>query len=169
MDGKLSSNLIVERKSDIFKLFYPQVGTEPELTQVPKQSNEIRQQRVESYLRKMPQNQRLYDRLLNSGYSNMLWKDGIQITVQTNGSLNIEENLRQTLLASFNEYVDLLKQLGIPVIKLEGKDVKIHEVFSDDLTITDLKGRRAVVIKVEVFSINEKFCNVSSKFNIIDD
>ena len=87
----------------------------------------------------------------------MLWKDDIQIIVQTNGSLNIEENLRQTLLASFNEYVDLLKQLGIPVIKIEGNDVKIHEVFSDDLTITDLKGRRAVVIKVKYSVLMKSF------------
>ena len=66
----------------------------------------------------------------------------------TDGSLYIEENLRQTLLASFNEYVELLKQLGIPSVKIEGKPVKIHEIFSDDLTINDLKGRRAIVVKV---------------------
>jgi len=89
----------------------------------------------------------LYNRLLNFGYKSGLWSDEIKVTVTTDGGLNTEENLRQTLLASFTEYIQLLKQLGIPMVKIEGKYMQISEIFADDLTINDLKGRRAIVVK----------------------
>ena len=80
-----------------------------------------------------------------------MWSDEVKVTVTTDGSLNTEENLRQTLLASFTEYVQLLKQLGIPMVKIEGKFIQISEIFADDLTINDLKGRRAIVVKVGMY------------------
>ena len=103
---------------------------------------------LEHYLRDLPENVRVHERLVSVGYSERIWCDEIKVNVVTDGSLNIEENLRQTLFASFAEYVDLLKQLGVPYVKIEGKDVKINEIFSDDLTMTDLKGRRAIAVKV---------------------
>ena len=80
-----------------------------------------------------------------------MWSDEVKVTVTTDGSLNTEENLRQTLLASFTEYIQLLKQLGIPMVKVEGKFIQISEIFADDLTINDLKGRRAIVVKVGIY------------------
>ena len=107
-----------------------------------------RNESLERYLRDLPENVRVHERLVSVGYSERIWYDEIKVNVVTDGSLNIEENLRQTLFASFAEYVDLLKQLGVPYVKIEGKDVKINEIFSDDLTMTDLKGRRAIAVKV---------------------
>ncbi|XP_065061836.1 uncharacterized protein LOC135688772 isoform X1 [Rhopilema esculentum] len=107
-----------------------------------------RNESLERYLRNLPENVRVHERLVTVGYSERIWCDEIKVNVVTDGSLNIEENLRQTLLASFTEYVDLFKQLGVPYVKIEGKDVKINEIFSDDLTMTDLKGRRAIAVKV---------------------
>ena len=112
--------------------------------------NQRREKMVEDYLNSLPQNRCLYNRLLSCGYKENIWSDEIKITVTTDGCLNTEENLRQTLLASFTEYTELLKQLGIPIVKIEGKCVKICDIFSDDLTINDLKGRRAIVVKVTV-------------------
>ena len=89
--------------------------------------------------------------MLNFGYKSGLWSDEIKVTVTTDGGLNTEENLRQTLLASFTEYIQLLKQLGIPMVKIEGKYMQISEIFADDLTINDLKGRRAIVVKVGIY------------------
>lgn len=112
---------------------------------------EWREKIVENYFKKLPQNVCLLDRLLGSGYEEGLWREETKITVTTDGRLNIDENLRQTLLGSFGAYVELLKQLGIQMVKIDGKFVKIHEIFSDDLTINDLKGKRAIVVKVRIF------------------
>ena len=114
-----------------------------------------REKVVEDYLNSLPQNRCLYDRLLACGYKEDIWSKEIEITVTTDGSLNTEENLRQTLLASFTEYTELLKQLGVPMVKIEGKYVKISDIFSDDLTINDLKGRRAIVVKVSFQNCQE--------------
>ena len=38
---------------------------------------------------------------------------GITLTVKTDGSHSLEENMRQTLLACYREFSDILKQLNI--------------------------------------------------------
>ncbi len=100
------------------------------------------------HLKDIPANKKILQRLQDCGYKLSMFDDDIVITVQTTGGLNIEENLRQTLLALFIGYLELLKQLGIPAIKIGEKSVKLEEIFSDELTLNELKGRRAIVVKV---------------------
>ncbi len=100
------------------------------------------------HLKDIPANKKILQRLQDCGYKLSMFDDDIVITVQTTGGLNIEENLRQTLLALFIGYLELLKQLGISAIKIGEKSVKLEEIFSDELTLNELKGRRAIVVKV---------------------
>ena len=112
-----------------------------------------RKTNLEKYLSDIPTNKDVYERLLNCGYETELWKNVHEVTIKTDGTMNVEENLRQTLLASFREYAELLKQLGIPSITVDGKEVKSDEVFSDDLMLSELKGRRTIVVKVITVSL----------------
>ena len=41
-----------------------------------------------------------------------------------------------------------MERLGIPSVVVDGKNVKNREVFSDELSLLDLKGRRSIVVKV---------------------
>ena len=70
------------------------------------------------------------------------------LQVTTDGEFNLEENLRQSLLTCYAEYVEIMERLGIPSVVVDGTNVKNREVFSDELSLLDLKGRRSIVVKV---------------------
>ncbi len=40
------------------------------------------------------------------------------MVVKTDGSLSLEENLRQNLLACFTEFADILKQMGVTHVSI---------------------------------------------------
>ena len=68
--------------------------------------------------------------------------------VTTDGEFNLEENLRQSLLTCYAEYVEIMERLGIPSVVVDGTHIKSGEVFTDELSLVDLKGRRSIVVKV---------------------
>lgn len=99
-------------------------------------------------LASLPWNVSKREKLISSGYSSLLWCEKISIKVETNGQLNLEENLRQTLLSCFTEYCELLRQLGIPSVLVDGSQLKVEDIFTEEYPLTELKGRRAIVVKV---------------------
>ena len=108
-------------------------------------------------LLKIPGNELKISQLLSKGYDSSLWTDNIEIKVETSGRLNLEENTRQTLLSLYQEYVQLLQQLGIPHIHIDGKNIAIGDIFSDEHSLAELKGRRAITVKVVCFCL---ICNL---------
>ena len=42
----------------------------------------------------------------------------MSLSVQTDGSYSLEENMRQTLLACYTEFADILKQMAITHVRL---------------------------------------------------
>lgn len=110
-------------------------------------------------LLEIPENELKISQLQSKGYDSSLWNDNIEIKMETSGQLNLEENTRQTLLSLYQEYVQLLQQLGIPHVHIDGKNIAIGDIFSDELSLAELKGRRAITVKVVFFCL---ICNLSS-------
>lgn len=89
------------------------------------------------------------EHLVKLGYGRALWSDdNFELEVKTTGTLNLEENLRQTLLSCYREYCEILSSLNIATIMVDGAAVKLDDVFSDELALSELKGRRSIVLKV---------------------
>lgn len=91
-----------------------------------------REEKLEHYLLSFPRNQEDHNRLLECGYHKDLWIEvlsvypvvfhtslavfptqGVSVAVKTDGARSLEENMRQALLACYQEYVELLNQLKI--------------------------------------------------------
>ena len=102
------------------------------------------------YVENLSWNKTRKETLVQAGYNPSLWSDKVELKVKTDGVLNFEENLRQTILSCFNEYCDLLKQLGIPTVIINGAQIKLEDIFTDEYSLTELKGRRAIVVKVSM-------------------
>lgn len=113
-------------------------------------------------LLKIPENELKISQLQNKGYDSSLWTDNIEIIVETSGRLNLEENKCQTLLSLYQEYVQLLQQLGIPHVHIDGKNIAIGDIFSDEHSLAELKGRRAITVKVVCFCL---ICHVQLFIN----
>ncbi|XP_064383534.1 uncharacterized protein LOC135332129 isoform X2 [Halichondria panicea] len=103
---------------------------------------------LEQYLAASPRNIEDKKQLLECGYSNRLWEEGISLSVRTDGSRSLEENMRQTLLACYTEFSQILLQMGITHVSVDGELVKSSELFNDQLSLAELKGRRAVAVRV---------------------
>jgi predicted signal transduction protein with EAL and GGDEF domain len=72
----------------------------------------------------------------------------LSLVVETDGSHSLDENMRQTLLACYREFTDILQKMAITHVSVNGELVKSNELFSEGLSLTELKGRRAVVVRV---------------------
>ena len=93
------------------------------------------------YLDAIPRNAEDRKRLVECGYSVSLWEkvsgplncvifdvlligamylvfQDISMVVKTDGSHSLEENMRQTLLACYAEFADILKQLAITHVSM---------------------------------------------------
>lgn len=85
------------------------------------------------------------------GYDASFWcRDNHELDVTTDGSLDLEENLRQSLLSCYAGYVEIMNRLSIPSVQVDGAVVEKSELFGDELTLLDLKGRRSIAIKVKI-------------------
>ena len=105
---------------------------------------------LQDHIDNLPWNVKKRDSLVhNHGYVASFWRDKEhQLDVTTNGEFNLEENLRQSLLTCYAEYVEIMERLGIPSVLVDGASVKSGDVFSDECSLVDLKGRRSIVVKV---------------------
>ena len=109
-----------------------------------------RHQMFQDYIDNLPWNVEKRRNLIEKyGYKDVFWKDyHHELEVSTDGELNLEENLRQSLLSCYAEYVEILNSLDIPSIVVDGETVKCCDIFSDELALVNLKGRRSIVVKV---------------------
>ncbi|XP_066932590.1 uncharacterized protein [Clytia hemisphaerica] len=98
-------------------------------------------------------------------YHNSFWdtENHHELEVSTDGELNLEENLRQSLLSCYTEYVEILNSLDIASIVVDGETVKCSDIFSDELSLVNLKGRRSIVVKTIDKQINGMRRNLLDK------
>jgi hypothetical protein len=113
----------------------------------PEEAFEFRSQSVQRFTLTLSWNKACYARLLECGYREQIWSEHIEDTVRTDGAFSLEENLRQSLLANFSQYSQLLLQMKIRHVDVDGDIVETQKLFSEDLTLTELKGRRALAVK----------------------
>eukprot|EP00117_Sycon_ciliatum_P014808 scpid13882/ scgid3890/ len=104
----------------------------------------------------LPQNVALKAKLFQCGYTAAMWTetpgDGHLpvkplTTVTTSGTLSHEENLRQNLLRCYQEYGEILQQLHVTHVDVDGEQVKVVDLFDDRLSLEQLRGRRAVACR----------------------
>jgi len=113
-----------------------------------------RYQRLQRHVNDLPWNVSKRQQLEKLGYrQEFWWKPMDSIEVETDGMLNLDENLRQSLLSCYGEYVEILNRLDIPSITVDGEKVKTGDIFTDELELPYLKGRRSIVLKVNEFFI----------------
>ncbi|XP_065897600.1 uncharacterized protein [Dysidea avara] len=102
----------------------------------------------DNHIISVPRNTEDMDLLKQAGYSPLLWSKKLSISVQTDGRCSLEENMRQTLLACFREYVNILTQMAFTHVSVDGENVKVTDMFDELLSLTELKGRRAIAVKL---------------------
>ena len=109
-----------------------------------------RYQKLQSYIDNLPWNVSKRKKLKEFGYHQNFWCKTMKvIEVETDGTLNLDENLRQSLLSCYSEYVEILNRLDISSICVDGETVKTGDIFTDELALPYLKGRRSIVLKVQ--------------------
>jgi hypothetical protein len=74
---------------------------------------------LQDAIRSLPRNIEDWNKLIiHCGYSEKIWTERFTITVTTDGSHSLEENMRQALLACYGEYTNLLMQMGITHVRI---------------------------------------------------
>eukprot|EP00731_Ephydatia_muelleri_P010743 Em0005g1329a len=91
----------------------------------------LRKPLLDAYIGGMPRNAEDNQLLRGCGYRPRLWD-------QTDSSHSLE-NMRQTLLACYREFSDILKQLNITHVFVDGTMVKSSELFSEEQSLVELK------------------------------
>ncbi|KAL5493303.1 hypothetical protein EMCRGX_G014460 [Ephydatia muelleri] len=97
---------------------------------------ELRKQLLDTYIASMPRNAEDDQLLRGCGYSPRLW-DQIGEGAPALGPHR----------GGFREFSDILKQLNITHVFVDGAMVKSSELFSEEQSLVELKGRRAIAVK----------------------
>ena len=106
-------------------------------------------QQLKMYLDQLPQNQAIKQHLFQMGYHPQLWDKDLHLIVQIDDKRNVYENYRRSLIGSFQEYVDILKTLGIKTIQVENQQKEIDSLFpsQDPITFEKLEIRKQAAIE----------------------
>jgi len=111
-----------------------------------------RKNELNYHVRNMEKNVEIRNHLIVLGYSPKLFKHDLEISVSVDDRKNLEENYKRDLCKSvYTQYIELLKLIypDQKTIDINGTDLKLEKVFSDDfnqgLSLGDLKSRRNLV------------------------
>eukprot|EP01114_Cavostelium_apophysatum_P014686 TRINITY_DN3869_c0_g1_i2.p1 TRINITY_DN3869_c0_g1~~TRINITY_DN3869_c0_g1_i2.p1 ORF type:complete len:1254 (-),score=367.64 TRINITY_DN3869_c0_g1_i2:254-4015(-) len=127
---------------------------------LPQDKLAFRVQHLNNYVNNKEKNVAIREYLVSNGYNPGLFDEDPRIAVVVNHKRNVEENLRLGLVGLFGEYVDILKSLHVESIEVsKGLEVSVNDLFSDDLSLEELKRRRthalrAIDAKKEVFPLD---------------
>ncbi|KAH3732495.1 hypothetical protein Pelo_16673 [Pelomyxa schiedti] len=134
----------------------------PELCNVaPEEKLLWRRRFVDEEIYQMPENRELRDHLIQCGYKELLWQrytdskvGGLQFEVTLTQTRNVQRSLMNSLRSLFEEYVDLLKGLGVTSVNVpdnlsgEAMPTPIEKLFAgDNLTHDDLVLRRRIAVQ----------------------
>ena len=67
--------------------------------------------------------------------------------METDGARDNEENFLTSLKGCYGEYVDLLRQLAVAHVQIDGSPVEVGKIFEGELTLEELRSRRNLAVR----------------------